>query len=156
MLVGVSEPPRVRPVSLLERVVTTALVPVLMLLGERIPLSHLDAEVLGRARVQVSPLAVGLGPFIMAYGLVELTALVIPRWRRWRHDAQGRVRLERWSAALGIVLALVQAWSIAGSLQATEIVTIAGWEPLVVHTATLTGGACAMALAARWATRRGL
>jgi len=156
MLVAVNEPPRVRPVSLVERVATTALVPVLILLGERIPLSHVNADVFASGSVRLSPLAVGLGPFITAYALVELAALVIPSWRRWRHEARGRVRLERMSGVLAIALALVQAFGVAQSLEAAGIATDPGWGTRVVLTATLVGGACAMALAARWATRRGL
>jgi preprotein translocase subunit SecY len=156
MLVGVSEPPRVRPVSLVERVVTTALVPVLVVLGDRIPLSDLNGGQLRHSKGPLSPFAVGLAPFITAYGLVELAALVVPPWRRWRHEARGRVRLERWSGALGIALAAVQALGVAMALETTDLVTPPGWGTRAEHTATLVGGACLLALAARWATRRGL
>jgi len=152
----VSEAPRVRPVSFAERVATTVLVPALVLLLERVPLPHVDASTLERGSVAFSPFAVGLGPFITAFSLVELAALVVPPWRRWRHDARGRARLTLWATALALLLAVVQAFGIAMSLEGLDVVTNPGWQTRVVLTATIAGGACALAVVARWATRRGL
>jgi preprotein translocase subunit SecY len=143
-------------VSLWERVLTTALIPVIVLLSDLIPLPFVDSYALGRARVTVSPLALGVTPFITAYSLVELAALIIPRIRRWRHSAPGRLRLERCSGVLAVALATVQAFGLAQSLRTADFVTATGWQPVAVHTATLTGGACAAAVVARWATQRGL
>jgi hypothetical protein len=144
-------------VSLVERVATTAIVPVLVWLGDRVPLAFVDEGAVGRAKAShLSPFEVGLAPFLTAYGLVALASLLVPRLRRARQESRGRVWLERTSIVLGLVMALVQSFGIAKSLEASDLVVASGWEPLAVQTATLTGGACLMALAARWATRRGL
>jgi hypothetical protein len=156
MLGGVSDRSSARPVSLVERVATTAIVPVLVLLADRVPLAFVDGGMLARAKVRLSPFSVGLGPFITAYALVELAALLVPRLRRARHEARGRVWLERTSAVLALGIALVQSYGVALYLESSDIALVAGWEARVVNTATLTGGMCLMALAARWATRRGL
>jgi hypothetical protein len=156
MLGGVSDPPRARPVSLVERVATTALVPALVLLAERIPLAYVDAGAVARVKANVSPLGVGIAPFITAYALVELLALLVPRWRRARREARGRLRLERASGALALLLSVVQAYGVAMSLESSDLVVVAGLLPRIVHTASLVGGTCAAVLAARWVTRRGL
>lgn len=156
MLAGVSDPPHARPVSLLERVATTALVPALVMLAGRIPLADVDTGALARAKASVSPLAIGITPFITAYALVELAALVVPRWRRLRHEARGRLRLERASTGLALLLALVQGFTLSLSLESTDLVAHPGTLFRIVTTASLVGGSCAAALAARWITRRGL
>jgi hypothetical protein len=152
----VSDPLRAQPAALLERVATTLVVPALVLLAGRIPLAYVDPAAVARMKTDVSPLAVGITPFLTAYGLIELAALVVPRWRRARHQAHGRRWLERASNGLALLLALAQSFGIAMSFESADLVVVPGPMPRVVHTATLVGGACAVALAARWLTRRGL
>ncbi len=151
-----SEPPRVPHITLAERVVTTALVPVLVLLADRIPLAGVDASVPAKSGVHVSLMATGLAPFITAYTLVELVALVVPPFRPARHSATGRGWLERASVALALVFAVVQGLGVAMSLETVGPGVQAGWGQRAVVTASLAGGSCIAAVAARWATRRGL
>ena len=57
-----------------------------------------------------SVIALGLTPLVDAFLVVELAALIVPRWRRLRHDGPGgRRALDRAVAACAIVLAAVQA-----------------------------------------------
>ncbi|HEY8088700.1 MAG TPA: hypothetical protein VIF09_12665 [Polyangiaceae bacterium] len=151
-----SDPPRVPHVTLAERVVTTALVPVLVLLADRIPLAGVDPGPVAKTGVHVSLMAMGLAPFITAYALVELVALVVPRFRPARHSTTGRARLERASVALALVFAVVQGFGISMSLESIGPGVESGWGQRAVVTASLAGGSCAAAIAARWATRRGL
>ena len=52
-------------------------------------------------------------PFVNACLLVELVALVVPRWSALRHGGPaGRAKLARASALLGIVLAAFQGWGV--------------------------------------------
>jgi preprotein translocase subunit SecY len=152
----VSEPRPIRPVALGERVLTTVVVAVVAVLSDWIPLPYVDTYALARSGSRISPLALGVAPFVSAYALVELVALVIPRIRRWRHSEQGRSRLNLWSGVLAGGLAVMQAFGVAQSLQAAEVVTAPGWEPIAVLTATLAGGTFAVAVIARWGTQRGL
>jgi hypothetical protein len=57
---------------------------------------------------------------------------------------------------IAIALAVVQAFGFAEALQEAEVVAARGWQVLALHTATLAGGSCLLAIAARWVSRRGL
>jgi hypothetical protein len=73
----------------------------------------------GELQVLLSVFALGMGPLVNAFLLVELAALVVPSWRPLRHGGPtGRRALGRATAYLAVVLAAVQAYFIASYLQA--------------------------------------
>ncbi|HEY8042034.1 MAG TPA: hypothetical protein VIF15_19660 [Polyangiaceae bacterium] len=143
--------PRTRPVSLVERVVTTLAGPALMVLATRVPLPHVDAGPAGR---DMSIAGLGLVPFLTAYGLVELVALCVPRWRLARHRPATRAKLERASNGLAVLLAVLQALGVTAFLSGEG--ALHGWPQQLTVMATLVAGTCLLAVAARWVTRRGL
>jgi preprotein translocase subunit SecY len=148
-----------RPVSLVERVVTTIAVPLVVFAAERIRLPYLvENEQVRQAHLDLpSILALGIMPFLTAYALVELAALMVPSWRRARHRPRVRARLERLSGAVALVLALAQGLGLAMSYEALDGEYGGyGWRSRIVVSATLAGGSCLLAVLARWATRRGL
>jgi hypothetical protein len=90
----------------------TLAAPVLASLAGHIPLPNLDASV--PAARGVGLLALGLGPIVSTFVLVELAALTWPAWRPLRVSGRaGRARLETASVSLGLLLAVVQAWAVA-------------------------------------------
>jgi hypothetical protein len=133
--------------------VTTVAFAVLVLLANYVPLPHVDNDLLARAHARFSLGTVGLTPFLAAYAYVQLAALLIGRLRRWRQDPRGRLRLERASNVVAVVLAGIQAYAAASALQ--EFVVAPGFVSLAVQTSTLAGGACLLAILAHWATSRG-
>jgi preprotein translocase subunit SecY len=143
-------------VSLGERVATTAMVPILLWGVGQIPLAHLEVGLFPKGAPSLSPLELGLMPFFTAFGLVELVALLVPRWRGARRTARGRVRLERIATWLAIGFALTQAFSLVLRWESLGVFTETGWESRVVQVATLVAGTCFLSLVARRATRRGL
>ena len=163
---GQSPNPDGRPHSLLLRLAVTLLAPALVLAGERIALPGVDLALLTDRLppdlqrfdpANTSVLALGVMPFVNACLLVELVALVVPRWSALRHGGPGgRAKLARASALLGIVLAAFQGWGVAKMLEATEFMTRAGLLPELLVTATLIAGACCLLLLAQLIDRWGL
>jgi preprotein translocase subunit SecY len=141
-----------RPPAFRERIVTTVAFAVLVLLANYVPLPHVENDLLARAHARFSLGTVGLTPFLTAYACVELAALLIGRLRRWRQDPRGRLRLERASNVVAVVMAGIQAYSAASALQ--EFVVAPGFLSLAVQTSTLAGGACLLAILAQWATSK--
>ncbi len=86
--------------------------------GNWILLPGLDTALLhnigyGRGDGQLSVFALGVMPFLSAFLLVELAALIVPPWRRLRNGGpDGRAKLAVPTAILGVVIACVQAWLI--------------------------------------------
>lgn len=117
---------------------------------------------LGLAPMNVGVFAIGVMAFVQAYALVELVALAVPALRRLRHgNPEGRVKLDRASRALGLVLATFQSFGIAVQLRAlsSSDFVMSGGLPEVsvpVVTATLVGGACLSMLVADLVTRQGI
>jgi preprotein translocase subunit SecY len=148
--------PTARPASLVERAAVTAAGVALALIMDRVPLPYVDDAALRSAHYSVSPVSLGILPFVVGYGIVEVVALLVPRLRRARSDARTRARLDRVSVALGISIAAMQAFSLVESLQAAEVLTVRSWTTVPLLSATIAAGSCLLAAAARWISRRGL
>jgi hypothetical protein len=144
MLAPVVQP---RAVPLWERAATTVLVPLLVLAAGRVALPYAAGE--------GSILGLGLTPFLTAFGLVELAALVVPSWRRARHERPARRRLEQAAVVVALLFALAQAGAMVTSLRGADVLA-GGALDAVAAACALAGGSCLLALAARWITRRGL
>ncbi|MFH1810535.1 MAG: hypothetical protein ABIJ09_17470 [Pseudomonadota bacterium] len=86
---------------------------------------HLDGLLIPQG---VSLLAVGITPFISAFVLVELVALMVPQWRCRRHgDPALRSALTRAALIVGVLVASVQALSLAVYFESLNVMG----EPLV-------------------------
>ncbi len=109
------------PKPLVQRLVTTALVLLLVWMASYLPHPLLDPEaldVLGAQGVVASPMVLGLRPLIAAFILVELGALAYPGTRqRRRTDPSLRTRLWLLAALLGIGIAWLQGISLALTLE---------------------------------------
>ncbi len=103
--------------------------------------------------------ALGLVPFLFAFGLVELAAVAIPSLRPLRHQGPaGRARLDAWSFRGGVLVAALQATAMAAWLDTMStsgfLSSDAPSRPLVVL--SLTAAATLTALTARFVSRHGL
>jgi preprotein translocase subunit SecY len=145
-----------RPVSLVERAAVTAAGLALALIMDRVPLPYVDDPALRSAHYSVSPVAIGILPFVVGYGVVEVVALLVPRLRRARSDPRTRARLDRVSVALAVAIAAMQAFSLVESLQYAEVLTVRSWTTVALLSATIAAGSSFLAAAARWISRRGL
>src|SRR5262249_3229279 len=123
----------------------------LMLRHVQLPL--LDLRVLaGEVPLVASVGALGLEPIIFAWIAVEIAAVLVPQWRSLR--VTNRATLDRASVTLAVVIAVVEAFGSAQSLDAaragTERVALAlGAAFILPIVATLVGGVC-VALAISW------
>jgi preprotein translocase subunit SecY len=148
--------PAARPVSLVERAAVTAAGLAVAIAMDRVPLPYVDDDALRRAHYSVSPIALGILPFVVGYGIVEVIALLVPRLRRARNDARTRARLDRVSVALAVAIAAMQAFSLIESLQYAEVLTVRSWTTVALLSATMAAGSSFLAAAARWVSQRGL
>ncbi len=101
-----------------KRVAITAIGPIALIVGSRLTLPGLNEAELelmtqGAHMEEMSVIALGLAPIMLAYFLVEVVALIVPQLRWRRHDPQGRIALGRATAILALVLALGHGWLIA-------------------------------------------
>lgn len=110
----------------------------------------------GPRRVHVSIAALGIDAVLLAFVLIELTALIVPRWRALRHGP-GRLALMRATFALAAALLVLQAIYASWALRSWgwDLVE-AGWGPLLVDAAALLGGSVALLLGARAVSRWGV
>ncbi|HET7825729.1 MAG TPA: hypothetical protein VFK90_10365 [Anaeromyxobacter sp.] len=158
---------RITP-SIVRRAAVTGGAVALVLVGERIPLPYVEADVLrpvlvgASARSSVSLLSLGLAPFISAFVLVELVALVVPWLRAVRlGSSSDRRPLTRAAWALAVVFAAVQGWGIASFLARLrgvrgEPVLEEGLGPAIGVVIALALATLALGCAAHLVTRFGL
>jgi preprotein translocase subunit SecY len=109
----------------------------------------------------LSVFALGMGPLVNAFLLVELAALVVPSWRPLRHGGPtGRRALGRATAYLAVVLAAVQAYFIASYLQALSDggaeLFAGGLKSRLLVVLTLVGGTMILAWLIAGICQRGL
>lgn len=117
---------------------------------------------------RLGPFNLGLGPFVIAFVLVELFALAVPALRRRRLSDQ-RLRARLWTAALALGLlwavgrGLGQAWWLErvawGSYTdpfGGDPLVLPGWGFRLAHALLVAAGSGLLALAARAVSRRGV
>jgi hypothetical protein len=161
--------PAPSPPSLARRIAVTLGVLVALLAARRLPLPLVEAEayllVVGPfywLDPVLSPVALGLTPFVGGFLLVELVAQVDPSLRPLRHGSvRQRARLTRvaWVVAVGI--AALQGWGIATYLQTVRApngleVVEWGLTPRLVIAGSLVAGTLATAALAALVSRHGL
>jgi hypothetical protein len=107
---------------------------------------------LGESARSASVVALGVMPFVSASFLVELVALVVPRWAVLRHGGPaGRRKLGRAAAVLAMVLAVLQGYGVA-----RVDAELFGGASVLRTTVTLAAGSAGLFLLAEAATSRGL
>jgi preprotein translocase subunit SecY len=75
---------------------------------------------------QLSVFALGIMPFVSAFLVIEVAALLMPRWRPLRIGGPaGRARLTRATIILGVLFTLAQSWFMA-----TWLVNLAAGDPM--------------------------
>jgi len=167
--VVVPSAPQAPPVSaaLWRRLAVTVLVPVAVLVLERVTLPGIDPYFIGDVvawggdAVQLSILSLGLVPIVAAYPLVEIAALIVPSWRWMRISGPfGRRRLERAVAIVAVVLALVQGYSVGmwldNVLSMSTSMIYLGLAGRLLVMVTLAAGTMLLWVAARMISRHGL
>ena len=136
--------------SLGRRVATVLGVLAICLIARWIPVPTIPLEA-GQfvvTRVPSSIIALGVKPLIGGYVLVELAALLVPRWRSWRTGgAAERAKLARASLLLGLGLSLFQAvilndaWQVQFGLptegRGVRVITLIGTVFLLVGLAKI-------------------
>jgi preprotein translocase subunit SecY len=87
----------------------------------------------------LSVFALGLMPLFSSFALVELGALIVPRWRPLRHGGtSGRSSLMRATLATTLVLALIQSYFMFRYLSSVGVVT-GGWSGTLVMLTLMAG-----------------
>jgi hypothetical protein len=122
-----------------------------VILAERIPVT----SAVDWAGLQpISLFALGITPAISAFLLVELAALIVPRWRPLRRGGpSARARLGSATVSVALVLALVQSWMIADyMLSMPPLAHLSRWLLIV----SFTGGALVVTFVALLISRYGL
>ncbi|HVV43130.1 MAG TPA: preprotein translocase subunit SecY [Nitrobacter sp.] len=112
----------------------------------------------GGAIQRVSIFSLGIAPYLSAAIILQLLALVIPRFHaRSRCGESGRRAMVRYTVGLAILLALLQAYGISLALQnADGLVREPGPLFLLTTTVSLVGGAVFLIWLAEQMTLRGI
>ena len=133
-------------------------------LASVVPLPGVDEEMVSRIvaspfsrPADISAFALGIAPILYAFILVEIAALVVPKWRPLRHGGLvGRASLLRATMLLTLAIALMQGFHHATLLDTNELLRGFGVLPRLLVAATLTAGTFVWVAVARFADRYAL
>src|SRR5262245_38352766 len=100
------------------RLVVTVLVAVAAALVDRIPLPGVERAAryasLSHEGPTLGPFMLGLGPVLSAFLVIEVLAVLVPRWRPLRHGGyEERGRLWARTKVLAVVFSALQAFFVA-------------------------------------------
>jgi len=109
------------PRPLLIRLVVTLLVGLGLLAGTHIPPPLVSPQLLAmggdvgfNAARALGPLSLGITPYLTAFVLVEIVALIAPNWRQRRHQSAAlRATLKRAALMLGVLASALQSYTLA-------------------------------------------
>ena len=141
---------------MLVRLLVTLLVPFLIEVGATyfmLPGVASDMPRAQHARETLNVFALGTSPFLAACGIVEVAALLVPRWSKLRHTITGRAALTRSAWLLSCGLVSVSAWNVATYIGRVDELSSAAPVTLVV---SLLAGAATLLLASMIIGRAGL
>ena len=169
------EKPRIRPPCpppLRRRILITVAVVCALWLSMLIPPLFVDLDALRGlfdwsvidSALNAGPLSRGPNPFLVAFVLVELFALAVPRFRRRRHgDPDLRNKLNLASVILGLGVSMLGAYSVALFLESAgwyssgpPAVENPGWAFRLAFVLTATAGTCLYVAAAFLINRFGV
>lgn len=146
--------------SFARRLAITIVLPTLVVLVGRnvlVPGAH---DFGGRDQSALGIFALGTDPILTAFWLVELVAFFVGPLKRLRNGSpEGRAKLDRAVGVLALLLASVQAYAGARSLESIESTfrdSTASEISIPLVTLTLLGGVCVQFVIARAITKRGL
>lgn len=142
--------------DLRRRILLTVLLTGCSFVVRRIPMPGLDTSLLP---FHVGEL--GILPATSGYLLVEVVAFLVPRWRPLRHQAEGRMRLERAATIMTLVLALFQSFGVAMWLEGLNDEATGRWADVytgsrLITMVLLAAGAWAYLYIARMITSSGV
>jgi hypothetical protein len=139
--------------ALARQVAVTLLVLGLYLFARRIPLPGIDLDALAEARlpVRIHLLTAGLTPWIVGFLLVEAFSYIPGTGLRLRRGGRdGRRVLDRAALVAGLILAFIQVFGVAASLESwispvgVPLVPAPGWGFRAVFVATLVAASVAL------------
>jgi preprotein translocase subunit SecY len=102
-------------------------------LCEKVPLPGLSSSIMAvadesgasrDAMTALSVFALALTPFISAFVVVEVAALLVPGWHRLRTGPAGRARLRKAAVVVGVLLAFIQSVGMARWLESAGILGV--------------------------------
>ena len=118
---------------------------------------------LGSPLARLSVFALGVMPYLSAYMIVEILSVFIQPLKSWRGEGyQGRIKIKRIALFATILLALIQGYGIAISLEhmmgvaGEKIVRNPGLSYRLISALTLTGGTFLTIWIAELITRKGI
>ena len=160
------------PRPLRRRILFTIGVVSVLWLSMLIPPPFVDLDALGvffnwsviDSALHTGPLSRGPNPFLVAFVLVELVALAVPRFRRRRHtDLALRNKLTSASVVVGIGVSILGAYSVAVFLESAgwfssgpPVVDNPGWAFRIAFILATTAGTCLYVAAAHLINRFGV
>lgn len=149
--------------DLLRRIGITLVALLLYRIGQWIPLPGIDlatltqTTALGGARTAGSIMALGIIPLLTALILAEFAMCLSPRLRRWAQTPRGGGRMRLGTVGAALLLATVQAYGVAVSLQAIPgLVTVSHAHFLAGVATSFIGATVVIIWLADWITRRGV
>lgn len=152
--------PTPNPHGLGVRLAATVVPMVVLMIGRYVSLPNLDLAAVppGSAMLDhTSVMALGVMPLLTAALLVEVAAVVVPRWRHLRHGGEiGRAKLQWATNIVFLILAFFQGYATAMLLQTQMMSHNVGIGAAMTTALTLVAGASILKLAADFATNRGL
>jgi preprotein translocase subunit SecY len=116
----------------------------------------------GGALEQFSVFVLGIMPYISASIILQLLAEMVPQLKRIKDEGQtGRNRITQYTRYLTIVIALVQSFAMAASMEqmrvgAGDVVIDPGWGFRLLTMLTMTSGSCFIMWLGEQITERGV
>ncbi len=127
-----------------------------------VPIPGVDPAAMAELGARVGIFALGIQPALTGYILVELACAANPPWMALRRGGpRAQQKLHRAAIITSVVLAAFQSFGVALYLESMGAVpghpsVLTEDASRLLTWATLTGGACATILVARWISRAGL
>lgn len=111
----------------------------------------------GGALGRMGIFALGIMPYISASIIVQLLASMVPALEQMKKEGeQGRKKINQWTRYGTVVLATFQAYGLAVSLEAGDLVTDPGWYFRAATVITLVGGTMFLMWLGEQITSRGI
>ena len=111
----------------------------------------------GGAISRMGIFALGIMPYISASIIMQLMATMVPKLEQLKKEGeQGRKKINQYTRYFTVVLATFQAYGLAVSLEAGDLVTDSGWFFRIACVITLVGGTMFLMWLGEQITQRGI